>query len=101
MVRGAWRNQPGAEHSTAQCVLRLTRYPADSPLVRSTRRTAGCGPACPVVWEGRSCETPPIPIASYRTMSSTIISVATLFEYAREIIGKALKELVKEGNQKQ
>ena len=26
-----------------------------------TRRTAGCGPACPVVWEGRSCEAPPYP----------------------------------------
>jgi hypothetical protein len=32
-------------------------------------------------------------------MSSTIISVATtLFGYALEIIGKALSELVKEGN---
>jgi hypothetical protein len=22
-------------------------------MVSSTRRTAGCGPACPVVWQGR------------------------------------------------
>jgi hypothetical protein len=35
-------------------------------------------------------------------MSSTIISVATtVFGYALEIIGKALSELVKEGNLKQ
>ena len=27
----------------------------------STRRTAGCGPACPVVWEGRSREASPYP----------------------------------------
>ena len=27
----------------------------------STRRTARCGPACRVVWEGRSRETPPYP----------------------------------------
>src|SRR5262249_14158389 len=29
--------------------------------VRSIRRTAGYGPVCPVVWEGRSRETPPYP----------------------------------------
>ena len=32
--------------------------PADKGL---TRRTAGCGPACPVVWEGRGCEASPYP----------------------------------------
>ena len=25
------------------------------------RRTAGCGPACPVVWEGRTSDRPPYP----------------------------------------
>src|SRR5207248_1821124 len=29
--------------------------------VRSIHRTAGYGPVCPVVWEGRSCEAPPYP----------------------------------------
>jgi hypothetical protein len=39
---------------------------------------------------------------STQNTSSTIISVATtLFGYALEIIGKALSELVKEGNLKQ
>ena len=31
----------------------------------STDRTAGCGPACPVVWQGRTGEiisVPPMPI---------------------------------------
>ena len=28
---------------------------------RSIRRTAGYGPVCPVVWEGRSREAPPYP----------------------------------------
>jgi len=27
----------------------------------STHRTAGCGPACPVVWEGRGREASPYP----------------------------------------
>jgi hypothetical protein len=27
----------------------------------STRRTAGCGPACPVVWEGRTGNRLPYP----------------------------------------
>jgi hypothetical protein len=26
-----------------------------------THRTAGCGPACPVVWEGRRGDSPPYP----------------------------------------
>src|ERR1039458_2660916 len=51
-----------AQHRIAQCLLRLAR---DSAIVREThrltRRTAGCGPACPVVWEGRSCEASPYP----------------------------------------
>jgi hypothetical protein len=29
--------------------------------LRSIQRTAGYGPVCPVVWEGRSCEAPPYP----------------------------------------
>jgi hypothetical protein len=31
---------------------------------RLIQRTAGYGPVCPVVWEGRHREMPPIPIAS-------------------------------------
>src|SRR5271157_6295854 len=46
-----------AQHRIAQCLLRLARDSTiDCEAYRLTRRTAGCGPACPVVWEGRSCE---------------------------------------------
>jgi hypothetical protein len=31
-------------------------------MVSLTRRTAGCGPACPVVWEGGRATASPIPI---------------------------------------
>src|SRR5713101_5676957 len=51
-----------AQHRIAQCLLRLARDSAiDCQTYRLTRRTAGCGPACPVVWEGRSREAPPYP----------------------------------------
>ena len=33
----------------------------DGEAYRLTRRTVGCGPACPVVWEGRSREVSPYP----------------------------------------
>src|SRR3989442_4385662 len=50
-----------AQHRIAQCLLRLARDSAiDCEPHRLTRRTAGCGPACPVVWEGRSCEASPL-----------------------------------------
>jgi len=32
-----------------------------SSLLTSTSRTAGCGPACPVVWEGRAGDCSPYP----------------------------------------
>jgi hypothetical protein len=37
-------------------------------MVSSTRRTAGCGPACPVVWEGRTGDRLPYPdyVSFYR-----------------------------------
>src|SRR2546430_13381555 len=38
---------------------RSTLFPYPT-LFRSTRRTAGCGPACPVVWEGWSREASPL-----------------------------------------
>src|SRR5450631_3743412 len=51
-----------AQHRIAQCLLRLARASTiDCETYRLTRRTAGCGPACPVVWEGRSCEASPYP----------------------------------------
>src|SRR5664279_2472566 len=51
-----------AQHRIAQCLLRLARDSTiDCEAYRLTRRTAGCGPACPVVWEGRSCEAHPYP----------------------------------------
>src|SRR6267143_1268356 len=50
------REHPSDEHRSAQHLLRLARASRAhcSWLVSSTRRTAGCGPACPVVWEGRT-----------------------------------------------
>ena len=54
--------QPGTQHCTAQCLLRLARdSEIDCAADSLTRRTAGCGPACPVVWEGRSCKASPYP----------------------------------------
>ena len=51
-----------AQHRIAQCLLCLARdFTIDCEACRLTRRTAGCGPACPVVWEGRSREVPPYP----------------------------------------
>src|SRR5579864_304394 len=51
-----------AQPRIAQCLLRLARDSTiDCETYRLTRRTAGCGPACPVVWEGRSCEASPYP----------------------------------------
>ena len=41
---------------------RRPRPQARSTGLTSTSRTAGCGPACPVVWEGRAVTAPPIPI---------------------------------------
>ena len=32
----------------------------------STDRTAGCGPACPVVWQGNGGSTPAVPYADVR-----------------------------------
>src|ERR1035438_9449745 len=51
-----------AQHRIAQSPPRLARDSTiDCEAYRLTRRTAGCGPACPVVWEGRSCEAHPYP----------------------------------------
>ncbi|MGC2285518.1 MAG: hypothetical protein WA542_09725, partial [Candidatus Acidiferrum sp.] len=36
-------------------------FPSSRLMVSSTRRTAGCGPACPVVWEGRTGNRLPYP----------------------------------------
>jgi hypothetical protein len=46
-----------AERSPRSKLGRPTRHtPA---LLTSTPRTAGCGPACPVVWQGRRGDSPP------------------------------------------
>jgi hypothetical protein len=64
-----------AQHRTAQCLLRLARDSAiDCETHRLTRRTAGCGPACPVVWEGRSCEASPYPDSNPLRMNFLITS---------------------------
>ena len=52
--------QPRAELCVSYCLLRLART---SSVVRSSLaqsiRTAGCGPACPVVWQGRAGDRSP------------------------------------------
>src|SRR5881296_1853007 len=45
----------------ADTLLRRAGSPATCDLT-STFRTAGCGPACPVVWEGSGGDNPPPPI---------------------------------------
>ena len=58
----AAREQPRAHHCSANRLLRLTRLGLRRGAAdRIIRRTAGYGPVCPVVWEGRSCEAPPYP----------------------------------------
>src|SRR6266446_2957571 len=51
-----------AQHRIAQCLLRFAGDSAiDCEAYSLTRRTAGCGPACRVVWEWRSREAHPYP----------------------------------------
>jgi hypothetical protein len=62
----SWSLAPGglacAQHCIVQCLFRLARDSAiDCATSGLTRRTAGCGPACPVVWEGRGREASPYP----------------------------------------
>ena len=42
-------------------------------MVSSTRRTAGCGPACPVVWEGRTGNRLPYPDRKVNALSGAIL----------------------------
>jgi hypothetical protein len=55
-----------AEHRSADGVPGGIGTSEAGAALTSTLRTAGCGPACPVVWEGRSRDRrlPPIPIGS-------------------------------------
>ena len=61
---GPWRlaNSPALSIALSNAYFELAW---DSKVNRETdcltRRTAGCGPACPVVWEGRSREASPYP----------------------------------------
>src|SRR5215211_1088660 len=58
----AAREQPRAHHCLADRLLQLTRPPPRRRTAAGLiRRTAGYGPVCPVVWEGRSREAPPYP----------------------------------------
>ncbi len=40
---------------------RRSRPQTEDTGLTSTSRTAGCGPACPVVWEGRAGDCSPYP----------------------------------------
>src|SRR6516164_6138255 len=58
----AARKQPRVDHRDAKPLLCLTRPGLRRrPATRIIHRTAGYGPVCPVVWEGRSREAPPYP----------------------------------------
>src|SRR3954452_14868133 len=58
----AAREQPRAHHRHANCLLQFTRPALRRGIAAGLiRRTAGYGPVCPVVWEGRRRETPPYP----------------------------------------
>src|SRR6266550_806996 len=57
----AHQRNSSAVDCTVKRLLRLFRPPNAVQLTRSTSRTAVCGPACTVVWEGRSREAPPYP----------------------------------------
>src|SRR6266481_9054744 len=45
-------------------------------MVSLTRRTAGCGPACPVVWEGRTGNRLPYPDYARRLTALPYFSLA-------------------------
>src|SRR6202050_4194923 len=73
-----------AQHRIAQCLLRLARDSAiDRKTDRLTRRTAGCGPACPVVWEGRSREASPYPNQNASRVSSEWIEASSQYAWRR------------------
>ena len=60
-----WRTRHGAHTALPTSYFARTRSSATCR-VNLNHRTAGCGPACPVVWEGSSGAhpRPPIPIKS-------------------------------------
>src|SRR5271157_4284920 len=57
--------RPG--HRFAECLLCPARTPVYGRAVGLIRRTAGCGPACPVVWQGRRGD--PSPYADFAAIS--------------------------------
>ena len=58
----AAQQQPRARHCPTNRHLTITRLGFHrDPTACIIHRTAGCGPACPVVWEGRRREAPPYP----------------------------------------
>src|SRR6266481_6109640 len=52
---GPWHlaNTPALKIALSNAYFARSGFPRSRLMVRSTRRTAGCGPACPVVWQGR------------------------------------------------
>ena len=53
----------GTDHLLDEVVERdnLRKWCPESVVLTSTDRTAGCGPTCPVVWEGCSGVKPAVP----------------------------------------
>ena len=81
---GPWRlaDSPAFSIALPNALFRLAR---DSAIDREThgltRRTAGCGPACPVVWEGRSCEASPYPDQNASRVSSEWIEASSQYAW--------------------
>src|SRR3974377_2274578 len=67
----AYRQQPRHEVRISQCLLRRawTTSVVRRCLAQSDR-TAGCGPARPVVWQGRRGDSPPYADSSYELSNS-------------------------------
>jgi hypothetical protein len=59
-------------------------------MVSSTRRTAGCGPACPVVWQGRVGDHSPYADSSVGTGVIQELPVAALIAESQQLFLKWL-----------
>ena len=76
---GPWRlsNSPTLSLSLPNAYFRSLGLPSIAERrQRIIHRTAGYGPVCPVVLEGRSRKAPPIPIEDYRALAARLRQLA-------------------------
>src|SRR5271170_3738154 len=79
----AHRQQPRSELRVPQCLLRYawTSQVVHWSLTQSVR-TAGCGPACPVVWQGRAGDRSPYAdLLSISILPNRIVSLRQLLGF--------------------